>query len=248
MAALAAILQSCVEGLRPDEPLSVAEWSDKYRVLNQRSSAEPGPWRTSRVPYLRDILDDLSQDSPVERVTFMKSAQVGGTEAGNNWIGYIISHAPGPTMVVQPTVDLAKRWSRQRLAPMISDMPILHRRVKESRARDSGNTVLSKEFDGGILIMSGANSAAGLRSMPVKNLMLDEVDAYPYDVDGEGDPVELARNRLKTFARSKELDISTPKACRELRGGMRKATGVGFMFRARRAWKSSRLSSKTCSG
>ena len=142
------------EGLRPDEPLTVSEWADKYRVLNQRSSAEPGRWRTSRTPYLQAIMDDLSQDSPVELVTLMKSAQIGGTELGDNWIGYIISHAPGPTMVVQPTVDLAKRWSRQRLAPMIEDMDILNCRIKESRSRDSGNTVLLKEFDGGIVIIS----------------------------------------------------------------------------------------------
>ena len=197
-------------GLKPDKHLTVSEWADEKRVLNQRTAAEPGRWRTSRTPYLQAIMDDLSQDSPVSRVSFMKGAQIGGTEAGNNWIGYQIDHAPGPGMVVQPTVDMGKRWSKQRLAPMIEDMECLAAKVKESRSRDSGNTTMSKEYDGGILIISGANSASGLRSMPVKNLMLDEVDAYPYDVDGEGDPVELAINRTKTFSRKKILLISTP--------------------------------------
>lgn len=197
-------------GLKPDPVLTVSEWADDKRVLNQRSAAEPGKWRTSRTPYLRQIMDDLSAHSSVERVTFMKGAQIGGTEAGNNWIGYLIDQAPGPIMVVQPTVDMAKRWSKQRLAPMIEDMPSLREKIKDSRSRDSGNTTLSKEFDGGILIAAGANSAAGLRSMPVKYLMLDEVDAYPADVDEEGDPVELAINRTKTFARRKILEISTP--------------------------------------
>ncbi|WP_299077876.1 phage terminase large subunit family protein [uncultured Paraglaciecola sp.] len=197
-------------GLRPDEPLTVTEWADRHRVLSQRNAAEAGKWRTERTPYLQAIMNDLSADSDVERVTMMKGAQIGGTECGNNWIGYIISHAPGPAMVVQPTVDLGKRWSRQRLAAMIEDMDILRQSVKESRARDSGNTVLSKEFQGGIVVVAGANSAAGLRSMPVKYLMLDEVDAYPHDVDGEGDPVELAINRTKTFSRRKIIEISTP--------------------------------------
>lgn len=140
----------------------------------------------------------------------MKGAQVGGTEFGNNWIGYCIDHAPAPCLIVQPTVELAKLWSRQRLAPMIDDMPCLNRKIADSRSRDSGNNVLLKEFDGGLMRISGANSGASLRSMPVKNLMLDEVDAYPHDVDGEGDPVELAINRTKTFSRKKILMISTP--------------------------------------
>jgi len=199
-----------MDSLTPPPRLTVSEWADTYRLLNQRSSAEPGRWRTDRTPYLRALMDDLSEHSPVQVVTFMKSAQVGGTEAGNNWIAYIIDHAPGPALVVQPTVDMGKRWSRQRLAPMVEDMPSLSARIKPARSRDSGNTTLSKEFDGGLMIITGANSASGLRSMPVKYLMLDEVDAYPHDVDGEGDPVELAEKRTKTFSRKKILNISTP--------------------------------------
>ena len=210
MVTLAQVRDGWADGIRLDPVRTVSEWSDEKRVLNQRSAAEPGKWRTSRTPYLQAIMDDLSAHSPVERVTFMKGAQIGGTEAGNNWIGYQIDQAPGPGMVVQPTVDMGKRWSKQRLAPMIEDMECLRAKVKDSRSRDSGNTTLSKEFDGGILIVAGANSASGLRSMPVKNLMLDEVDAYPYDVDGEGDPIELAINRTKTFARRKILMVSTP--------------------------------------
>jgi len=190
--------------------LNVSDWSDEFRILNQKSSSESGAWRTSRTPYLKAIMDDLSDHSDVQRVSFMKGAQIGGTEAGNNWIGYLIHHAPGACMVVQPTVDMGKRWSKQRIAPMIEDMECLQEKIKDSRSRDSGNTLLSKEFDGGIMIVSGANSASGLRSMPVKNLMLDEVDAYPLDVDGEGDPVELAINRTKTFARKKIFELSTP--------------------------------------
>lgn len=210
MAKLSTIREGWYLGLKPNPRLKLSEWANEKRVLNQRSSAEPGRWRTSRTPYLRAIMDDLSDHSPVQTVTFMKSAQVGGTECGNNWVSYIIDHAPGPAMVVQPTVDLGKRWSRQRLAPMIEDMECLQAKIKPARSRDSGNTTLSKEFDGGLMIITGANSAAGLRSMPVKYLMLDEIDAYPHDVDSEGDPVELAEKRTKTFSRKKIVKISTP--------------------------------------
>jgi phage terminase large subunit GpA-like protein len=197
-------------GLKPDPVLTVSEWADENRYLSQKAASEPGKWRTSRTPYLRDIMDDLSVVSPVKRVVFMKGAQVGGTEAGNNWLGYIIHHAPAPILFVQPTVDIAKRLSKQRLAPMFEESPALSERIAPSRERDSGNTVLMKEFQGGVLIITGANSAAGLRSMPIRFLFLDEVDAYPGDVDGEGDPVQLAEKRTTTFSRRKVFLVSTP--------------------------------------
>lgn len=203
-------LRAWYDGLQPTPDLSVSDWADKNRKLTSKASAEPGNWRTDRTPYLRRPMNDLSSYSPVQRVTFMKAAQIGGTEFGNNWIGYIIDHAPGSTLIVQPTVELAKLWSRQRLAPMIQDTKSIKDKIADARSRDSGNTVLLKEYDGGLLRIAGGNSAASLRSMPVKNLMLDEIDAYPYDVDGEGDPVDLAINRTKTYRRKKILEISSP--------------------------------------
>lgn len=197
-------------GLKPDPALTVTEWSDCYRMLPQKSTAEPGKWRTSRTPFLKEIMDCLSPSSPVERVIFQKGSQLGGTECGNNWIGFIVHLCPGPLMCVQPTVETGKRWSRQRVAPMIESTPVLREVVKEPRERDSGNTVLSKEFPGGVMIITGANSAVGLRSMPVRFLFLDEIDGYPYDVEGEGDPVALAEKRVATFARRKVFLVSTP--------------------------------------
>ncbi len=198
------------QGLRPDPRLTVSEWADRHRRLSGRAASEPGPWRTSRTPYLREIMDCLSPASPVERVVFMKGAQLGGTECGNNWIGYVIHHAPGPMLGVLPTVEMAKRNSKQRIDPLIEESPALSERVRPARSRDSGNTVLAKEFPGGVLVMTGANSAVGLRSMPVRYLFLDEVDGYPGDVDGEGDPVALAEARTRTFSRRKILIVSTP--------------------------------------
>jgi phage terminase large subunit GpA-like protein len=201
---------SFIAGIKPDPLVSVSEWADANRVLSQTASSEPGRWRTDRTPYLREIMDCLSPRNPTEKVVFMKGAQIGGTEAGNNWVGYIIDQAPGPLLVVQPTVEMGKRWSKGRLAPLIEDTPCLRGKIKDPRSRDSGNTVQSKEFRGGIVVVTGANSAVGLRSMPVRYLFLDEVDAYPGDADGEGDPVSLAIQRTATFARRKILLVSTP--------------------------------------
>lgn len=210
MEARARRFNALFSGLKPDPTLSISEWADKHRTLSQKAAAEPGRWRTSRTPYLKEIMDCLSPSSPVERVVFMKGTQIGATETGGNWIGYVISHAPGPMLIVMPTVDTAKRWSKQRLAPMIDEMPILRAKVAPSRERDSGNTLQMKEFVGGFLIITGANSAVGLRSTPIRNLFLDEIDGYPSDVEGEGDPVKLAEKRTDTFSRRKIFMASTP--------------------------------------
>ncbi len=198
------------EGLTPDPLLSVSEWADRHRILSSKAAAEPGRWRTSRTPYLKAIMDCLSPTSPVERVVFMKGAQIGGTEAGSCWIGYVIHHVPGPMMAVWPTVEMAKRNSKQRIDPLIEESSVLAELIAPARSRDSGNTILAKEFRGGVLVMTGANSAVGLRSMPVRYLFLDEVDGYPLDVEGEGDAISLAEARTRTFARRKIFIVSTP--------------------------------------
>ena len=198
------------EGLTPDPLLTVSEWSDRHRMLSSKASAEPGRWRTSRTPYLKAIMDCLSPSSPIERVVFMKAAQLGATETGSNWIGYVIHHAPGPMMAVWPTVEMARRNSRQRIDPLIEESGVLADLIAPARSRDSGNTILAKEFRGGVLVMTGANSAVGLRSMPVRYLFLDEVDGYPQDVEGEGDAISLAEARTRTFARRKIFIVSTP--------------------------------------
>ena len=116
-----AFLRSLTDGLTPDPPMTVAEWADSYRILSGRAAAEAGRYRTSRTPYMREIMENLSPSSPVERVVFMKAAQTGATEAGNNFIGFVIHQAPGPILAVQPTVELAKRNSQQRIDPLIEE-------------------------------------------------------------------------------------------------------------------------------
>lgn len=198
------------DGIRPEPDLSVSEWADQNRMLSTRASAEPGPWRTSRTPYLRAVMDELSPSCPTQEVVFIAGSQVGKTESGLNWIGFVMDGAPSPMLVVQPTVDIAKRFSKQRLSTLIEDCPALREKVAAPRERDSGNTLLAKEAPGMILLLAGANSAAGLKSMPIRNLFGDEIDTWPGDVEGEGDPVELALARSRTFARRKALWTSTP--------------------------------------
>jgi len=202
--------QAFLEGLRPDPDLTVSEWADQYRMLSNKASAEPGPWRTDRTPYLREIMDCMSSSSTIQKVVFMAGAQLGKTEGINNVVGYMISEAPGPAMFVQPTIEMAKRLSKQRLESLIHETPRLAEKIAPARSRDSGNTLFSKEYPGGILLLTGANSATGLRSAPCRWVLLDEVDAFPHDVDGEGDPCALAERRASTFSRRKIILTSTP--------------------------------------
>jgi phage terminase large subunit GpA-like protein len=197
-------------GRTPDPAWLVSDWSDKYRMLSQKGSAEPGPWKTKRTPYLKEVMDSLSPSCPVQQVVFMKGAQIGATEAGTCWVGYCAATSPGPMMCVQPTVDLVKRFSKQKIDPLFEESPVLKALLADPRSRDSGNTCLTKEFQGGLLILTGANSAVGLRSTAVRYLMLDELDAFPQDVDNEGSPVALAEARTRTFARRKIFKVSTP--------------------------------------
>lgn len=188
------------------ERLTVTEWSDKYRQLSPESCPTPGPWHTSRVPYLAEIMDAFLSG---KRVVFMKSSQVGATEALNNCLGYVISHDPGPTMVIQPTIEMAKAWSKDRLEPMLRDTPILRGLVTD-RSKDSDNTILHKKFPEGHLTCVGANSAVSLRSRPIRNLLADEVDIYPASAGTSGDPLSLGIKRTKAFPNRRVFIASTP--------------------------------------
>lgn len=199
-----------LSGLQNEPDMTVSQWADEFRMLASVSTAEPGKWKTSKTPYLREIMDCLSSHSSCEKVVFMKGAQIGGTECGNNWMGFIVCHAPGPMLIVNPTTETAKRNSKMRIEPAIENCPPLFERIRDNRSRDSGNTILMKEFPGGVLVMTGANSAVGLRSMPVRYLFLDEVDGFPNDADNEGDPVDLAMQRTATFNNRKIFMVSTP--------------------------------------
>lgn len=198
------------EFMAPPPRLTVTEWAELHRRLGNTESAEPGPYRVSRTPYAREPQDCMSARSSVEEVVLMWAAQTSKTTVLLNCIGAAIGTNPGPMMIVWPTNTVAKRNSRQRIAPLLNESPQLAAKVSANRSRDKANTTLLKEFDGGIMVIAGANSAADLRSTPVRDLYLDEVDNFPLDVDGEGDPSMLAEARQTTFARRKRLRCSTP--------------------------------------
>lgn len=145
-----------------------------------------------------------------ELVVIMTSAQIGKTEMLNNVVGYFMSQDPSPLLVVQPTLEMAETWSKDRLAPMLRDTPLLSGLVADSKARNSGNMILKKNFPGGHITMSGANSPASLASRPIRIVLCDEVDRFSASAGTEGDPVNLAVKRTTTFWNRRVLLVSTP--------------------------------------
>lgn len=199
-------------------PVPLDRWADGRLVLPREMSPEPGVLRLSRTPYLREIMAAMD-DPSVEEVVLQCGTQLGKSTVLLCAMAKVIAHAPGPMMFVQPTIDLAKRFSRQRIAALIRSNAELRRQVKESRSRDSGNTLLSKEFTGGILVVSGANSAASLASMPALWVLGDEIDDWPDDVDGQGEPTALVIARQDSFgARARRAFVSSPKKPRGATG------------------------------
>jgi phage terminase large subunit GpA-like protein len=140
----------------------------------------------------------------------MKSAQVGWTEIINNIVGFYIDQDPAPLLVLQPTLAMGEAWSKDRLAPMIRDSACLTSKIADSRARDSGNTILHKKFAGGHLTIAGANSPASLASRPIRVVLADEIDRYPASAGIEGDPLALSHKRANNFWNRRKLSGSTP--------------------------------------
>lgn len=194
---------------RPPEGLTVSAWAEKYRVLSRESSAEAGRWRNSRTPYLVEVMDAFC-DPQVSRITMVASSQVGKSELELNAIGYIIAEDPGSILYIHPNIDDARKFSHQRVSPMIRDCPQLRGRVCDVKSRDSRNTMLQKSFPGGILTMCGSISPSALSSTPVRYVIGDERDRWALSAGTEGDPWELARARTTTFFNRKLIDVSTP--------------------------------------
>lgn len=186
------------KALKPVPKTSVSVWADEYRVLSSEASAEPGRWRTDRAPYQREIMNAFTQ-AGIVRVVVKSASQIGKSDIMNNVIGRFAHLDPAPIMMIQPTIELAQDYSKSRIAPMIRDTDALNDLFHDVKTRDSNNTILSKIFPGGRLIMCGANSPAGLASRPIRIMLADEVDRFADSAGTEGDPVDLAAKRMTTF-------------------------------------------------
>lgn len=199
----------CRNALKPAPKMTVSEWADTYRMLSRESSAEPGRWKTSRAEYQREIMNSFTSPD-IWKVIVKSAAQIGKSDIMNNVIGRFAHLDPSPILMIQPTIDMAQDYSKSRISPMIQDTKVLKSIFSDVKTRDSNNTILSKMFPGGRLIMGGANSPAGLASRPIRIVLADEVDRFPVSAGSEGDPVDLAAKRTTTFHNRLIGMFSTP--------------------------------------
>lgn len=207
---LNAVYSLAVGAFAPPEMLTVNEWADRYRRLSPESSAEAGPWRTSRTPYLEEPMRAFT-DPLVRKVVIVAGSQIGKTECELNCLGYIMDQDPGTVLFVHPTITDAKDFSRLRIAPMIRDCPSLKRKVSDvTGGKDVSKTLLSKSFPGGMLKLVGSNAPSGLASTPARYIIGDERDRWAMSAGDEGDPWSLAEARQTTFYNSKAIEVSTP--------------------------------------
>lgn len=207
------LFDALIRGATPETDLTVSEHAERYRVVSPESGSPfPGPWKNSRVPYVREPQDCLHPDHPARQIALKWSAQTAKTEIGVNWFCFIVDRAPGPTMMVLPTGDEATKYNRVKLQPTIDASPRIRHRVKAENSRDeAASTTAFKRFGGGFCQIVTASSSKGLQMVSIRWLILDEVSGYLRDVDGRGSPSAQARKRQKAFGDlAKELAISTP--------------------------------------
>ncbi len=208
--AAAALLTAAAAAWTPPARMTVTEWADAHRQLSAENCAEPGQYSSSRAPYQRGPMDAIS-DPTLETVTIAASAQVGKNEICHNALGWIIDLNPAPVLWVAPTEKAGEKWSKTRLAPMLRDTPRLRGKVAEAKSRDSGNTILEKQFPNGLLFVVGSNAPSGLASQPIQYVFCDEVDRFEASAGTEGDILDLAGKRTTTYVgRRKLVYVSTP--------------------------------------
>jgi phage terminase large subunit GpA-like protein len=177
--------------------ISIADWAEANRYMPEGTTPRPGWFRAEA--FQRAILD-MVKSRIVKKLVCKKSTQLGWTDAILlNVVGYYIDYSPKPIMLVFIRDTDAKEKSEKVIGPMITLSPALSAKVRPTGSRRSGNTKLLKKFSGGFLKIAAANSAANLRSDPIAVLLMDEVDGYKDDVDGEGSPLVLARRRLDAY-------------------------------------------------
>jgi phage terminase large subunit GpA-like protein len=198
----------CCSVVAPPPKLTVSEWAGARRML-PKSSAEPGKWNNDRTPYLREPMDACS-DPAVHKVILIFASQTGKSECLNNIAGYHIDYDPANILLIQPTVEMAEAYSKDRIAPMIEDTPTLAEKVGDPRSRNSNNTIQRKEFPGGSISMIGANAPSPLASRFIRVVLADEVDRFPISAGTEGDPLRLAEVRQTTFWNALTVVTSTP--------------------------------------
>ncbi len=201
---ITAFLEVIQEAIRPDKKTNISQWAEDNRILPE-DTPEPGPWRNRRTPYLVDIMDTMSPTSSYTEGWCMKGHQLGGSSVGENFIGHAICEAAGSMLIIFPTIEDGNKWELSRFEPMRKNTPALRQRIKSSLLKGADNTKRRKKYPGGFMQIVSANRAGAVKSSTIRYVKYEEPDEYPLDVDGQGNPIDLARKRTSNFGRKARL-------------------------------------------
>lgn len=205
------IFKALAKGFSPDPYITIDEWADRFRQLPKGASAEAGQYSTERMPYLREIMQELSPQSPTQQIKVIKGTQLGFTEVANNVAMYYMDIVPSSQLMILPTETLAKDHSNRKLTPSLRAMPYLSKRVTGGKSKDDIGGTFEKIYPGGMLKIAWAGSPSNFRSLSCRVVILDDVDGFPLDVDGEGSPLDLGKKRTDSFGIQRKIYInSTP--------------------------------------
>lgn len=174
--------------------------------MGKNVTAKPGRYSVSTAPYQREPQESFT-DPEVQTTVLYWGKRLGKTEMINNLHGWVIECTPRNILVVYPTLDSSKKWSKQFFMQMVRSTKALMDRIGKNKSRDSSNTILAKEYPGGTISAIGANSPSGFRQIQAPVVTCDEIDAM--ENGPEGDPVELAFGRAENYQDNIQVVSST---------------------------------------
>jgi len=205
---LADCVHAAARAVLPPVRVPLSAWANEHVRLSSEGSVLAGHWQC--FPYQVEPLDCMGPHSPYQEVVLMWASQMSKTQLALCLLAHVVAEDPGPCLIVEPTLAMAEALSKDRIAPLFRDTPILRGLVADPKARDAGSTIFHRRFKGGHVTVVGSNSPAGLASRPIRFLFLDEVDRFEASAGAEGDPAALAIARTRTFWNRKVIWTSSP--------------------------------------
>lgn len=204
MVALAA-----ARALEPPPPVDYLKFAEEHIVFTRRESQFPGPYNRRTFPYFDEVLRALSPDDPCRIVTMKCSAQIGKTAIMNIFLGGTMVMDPCDFLVVHPTEENARRWSKLKLRLLLRGTPALDALFPEKN-RDGADSVFMKEHRDGLgsILISGANSPASLSQVTMPRQAQD--DLAKWEMNSAGDPESQADSRSGSVEFAKIFKAGTP--------------------------------------
>jgi len=189
----------------PPKRLPLADWAEQNFVLSKYAPVQ-GLIRLHA--FQREPFDAFT-DPRVSTIVLKVGTQMIKTVLIQAAIAYAICEMPGPILIGQPTDTDAGTFSKERLGPMIADMPALRAKISPAKSRDASNALTYKDFPGGTLNIVGAGTPGNAARRTIQYLMMDEVNKYR--ATSEGNFTDLAEERTAPYrSRAKRVYACSP--------------------------------------